>query len=373
MDLAMRIAQVAPLRESVPPKLHGGMERVVSYLTEALVALGHDVTLFASGDSVTQAVLDPVCPHATRLDPDCREPAARQLLMLEQVARRASEFDVIHFHTDWMHLPLFSRLETPFVTTLHGQLDSAESRVMLSEFGWTPVVAVSDAQRSSAPAANWYGTVHHGILPGLLTPRLHPTGGYLAFLGRLSPEKNAEVAIRIAIATGRRIRIAAKFDPVDYDYVQARIRPLLGFPNVEFLGEIGDVQKAEFLGNAEALLFPIAEPEPFGLVLIEAAACGTPVIAFGCGAVPEIIEQGVSGFIVRNEEEAIIAVDQVAMLSRKAIRQVFDRRFTSLRMAADYVGVYAVLLAITSSPFVMSAIPMRDHPIRNREQTSYPH
>ena len=362
----MRIAQVAPLKDSVPPKHHGGVEQVVSSLTEALVALGHDVTLFASGDSVTRAMLDPVCPRAPSLDPECHEPTARQLLMLERVACRASEFDVIHFHTDWLHMPLFSRLETPFVTTLHDRLDRAESRAMLQEFGWTPLVSVSDAQRKPAPLANWFGTVHPGLPAGSLVPQPRPTGGYLAFLGRLSPDTQAEAAIRIAVASGRRIRIAAKIDPADHDYVRARIKPVLGYHGVDFVGEIDEAQKAEFLGNADALLFPAARPEPFDIALIEAAACGTPVIAVGRGSVPEIVEHGLSGLIVRTEAEAVAAVDQVGALSRMAIRRVFDRRFTSLRMAATYAGVYATLVSVTSSPFATPAARIGSHPVSNR-------
>jgi glycosyltransferase involved in cell wall biosynthesis len=259
----MRIAQVAPLAESVPPSLYGGTERVVSYLTEELVALGHDVTLFASGDSVTRAALDSGCARGTRLDSRCRDPMAAQFLMLERVARRASEFDVIHFHTDWLHLPLFSRVATPFLTTLHGRLDGAASRHMLRVFGRTPFVSISDTQRRPAPTANWLGTVHHGLPPRQLPPRLGPVEGYLAFIGRFSPEKQADAAIRIALASGRRIRIAAKIDAADTEYFQQTIQPLLGCPGVEFVGEIGEAQKAAFLGNAEAVLFPVAWPEPF--------------------------------------------------------------------------------------------------------------
>jgi glycosyltransferase involved in cell wall biosynthesis len=343
----MRIAQVAPLTESVPPKLYGGTERVVSYLTEELVALGYDVTLFASGDSVTHATLDPICACATRLDPACRDPVARQILMLERVARRASEFDVIHFHTDWLHLPIFSRITTPFLTTLHGRLDGPESLSMLRKFGWTPLVSVSDAQRQPAPAANWLGTVHHGLPPELLPPKPGPATGYLAFIGRFSPEKQADAAIRIALASGRRIRLAAKIDAADTRYFENTIRPLLGCPGVEFVGEISEAQKADFLGSAEALLFPIAWPEPFGMVMIEAASCGTPVIAFGFGSVAEVIEPSVSGFIVSNETEAIAAVEKLPTLSRTNVRSAFERRFISGRMAHSYAKLYAKLAGVT--------------------------
>ena len=364
----MRIAQVAPLTESVPPRLYGGTERVVSYLTEELVALGHDVTLFASGDSVTRAMLDPVCPCATRLDPACQESIARQVFMLERVARRASEFDVIHFHTDWLHLQLFSRITTPFLTTLHGRLDGPVSRSMLREFGWTPLVSISDAQRQPVPAANWLGTVYHGLPPELLAAKPGPAGGYVAFLGRLSPEKQADAAIRIALASGRRIRIAAKIDDADTEYFQATVRPLFGCPGVEFLGEIDEAQKAEFLGNADALLFPIAWPEPFGMVMIEAAACGTPVIAFGCGSVPEVIEHGVSGFIVRDESEAIAAVDRLPTLSRAGVRHAFERRFTSRHMAERYLRLYAALARINQAELVTPTIPGREHRLRDRKR-----
>ena len=360
----MRIAQVAPLTESVPPRLYGGTERVVSYLTEELVALGHDVTLFASGDSVTSATLEAICPFATRLDPACQEPIARHVYMLERVARRAAEFDAIHFHTDWVHLPLFSRIATPFLTTLHGRLDGPESRSMLREFGWTPLVSISDAQRQPAPAANWLATVHHGLPPGLLPPKRAPAPGYLAFVGRFSPEKQADAAIRIALASGRRIRIAAKTDAADTDYFETTIRPLLGCPGVEFVGEIGEAQKAEFLGNAEALLFPIAWPEPFGMVMIEAVSCGTPVIAFGCGSVPEVIEPGTSGFIVGTEAEAIAAVDKLPTLSRAAVRSAFERRFTSRRMAQSYARLYARLAGVTHDGVVTPAILDRNWPPR---------
>ena len=363
----MRIAQVAPLAESVPPKLYGGTERAVSYLTEELVALGHDVTLFASGDSVTRAALDPACRRAIRLDPACREPEGWHAMMLERVARRKSEFDVIHFHTDWIHLPLFSRLDTPIVTTLHGRIDTPESRAMLREFGWTPLVSISDAQRHPVPAANWLGTVYHGLPPKLLPAQTRPAGRYLAFLGRLSPEKQADAAIRIALASGRPILIAAKIDDADTRYFQTTVRPLLGCPGVEFLGEIGEAQKAEFLGNAEALLFPIAWPEPFGMVMIEAAACGTPVVAFGRGSVPEVVEHGVSGFIVRDEIEAAEAVNKLHMLPRAGVRHAFERRFTSRHMAERYLRLYAALAGRTRAELVSPAIPgRREHRLHDR-------
>lgn len=339
----MRIAQVAPLMESVPPLLYGGTERVVSYLTEELVALGHDVTLFATGDSVTRAALDAIRPQAIRLDGACRDPQAWHIAALERVARRASEFDVIHFHTDWLHIPLFSRLAVPFLTTLHGRLDYPEARAMLREFGRTPLVSISNEQRAPAPHANWLATVFHGLPSELRAEKQHASPRYLAFLGRLSPEKQPDAAIRIAVASGWRIRIAAKIDPVDEAYFQSAVRPLLNNPSVEFMGEIGEDQKREFLGNAAALLFPIAWPEPFGMVMIEAAACGTPVIAFRCGSVPEIIEQGVTGFIVDDEADAVAAVNRLQSISRTGVRQAFERRFTSRRMAEDYLELCTAL------------------------------
>ena len=337
----MRIAQVAPLAESVPPKLYGGTERVVSYLTDELVALGHDVTLFASGDSVTDAILDPACPRALRLDPDSRDQIAPHTLMLERVARRAGEFDVIHFHTDCLHLPLFSRLGVPFLTTRHGRLDGHGTARIFRQFGRAPVVSISDAQRAPLPDVDWLGTVHHGLPVDLLRPCPAPTGNYLAFLGRMSPEKQPEVAIRLARMAGWPIRLAAKVDEADRGYFNVVIRPLLGLPGVEFVGEIGEAQKAEFLGNAAALLFPIDWPEPFGMVMIEAMACGTPVIAFGCGSVPEVIEDGVSGFVVDGPTAALAAIERLPLLQRERVRQAFEERFTSRRMAEDYLRLYS--------------------------------
>jgi glycosyltransferase involved in cell wall biosynthesis len=364
----MRIAQVAPLMESVPPRLYGGTERVVSYLTEELAALGHDVTLFASGDSVTRAALDPACGQAIRLDPTCRDSTAPHLLMLERVARRAREFDIIHFHTEWLHLPLFSRLDVPFVTTLHGRLDGRESRTMLGEFGRTPLVSISDAQRKPAVDANWLATVHHGLPSDLLAATPETGSGYLAFLGRISPEKQPDAAIRIALASGRRIRIAAKVDPADEAYFQQAVLPLLGSPRVQFLGEIGEAEKSEFLGNADALLFPIAWPEPFGMVLIEAASCGTPVIAFGCGSVPEVIEHGVTGFIVHDEAEAIAAVGQLPTLSRAGVRNAFQSRFTSRHMAEKYLDLYAALARKAPAEPVAPGFPGRNVLSRDRDR-----
>ena len=340
----MRIAQVAPLAESVPPRLYGGTERVVSYLTDALAASGHDVTLFASGDSVTDAALDPACPRALRLDPDCRDWVAPHVLMLERLAQRAAEFDVIHFHLDWLHLPLFSRLGVPFLTTLHGRLDMPETVRASRKFGLAPMVSISDAQRAPLPDLNWLGTVHHGLPHDLLRPR-HPSQGcYLAFLGRMAPEKRPDLAIRLALAAGRRIRLAAKVDAADRAYFDRVIRPLLGHPGVDFVGEIGEAQKAEFLGGAAALLFPIDWPEPFGMVMIEAMACGTPVIAFRRGSVPEVVEDGVSGFVVDDEAAAVAAIEKLHLLCRARVRRAFEARFTCGRMAEDYLDLYGRLI-----------------------------
>jgi glycosyltransferase involved in cell wall biosynthesis len=335
----MRIAQVAPLAEAVPPKLYGGTERIVSYLTEELVAQGHDVTLFASGDSETEATLAPMAPRALRLDKSIRDPLAPTMLMLEAVARRADEFDVIHFHLDYLPFSLASRFRTPSITTLHGRLDLPELGPVFDMFPDAPVVSISDAQRRPLPQANWIGTVHHGLPGGQL--RAGPgDGGYLAFLGRISPEKGVERAIRIADQAGMRIRIAAKIDDVDRAYYEREIRQLLVLPHVEYVGEIGEAEKSDFLGGATALLFPIDWPEPFGLVMIEAMACGTPIIAFDRGAVPEIIVEGVNGFIVEDVQGALGALHRLDTVARSRVRQNFEERFSARRMADDYVALY---------------------------------
>jgi glycosyltransferase involved in cell wall biosynthesis len=335
----MRIGQVAPLAESVPPQLYGGTERIVSYLTEELVALGHEVTLFASGDSVTTAKLHPGAPRALRFDASCRAPLAYEIVMLEQVAQAASHLDIVHFHIDCLHLPTFRRLGAPFVTTLHGRLDLPELAPLYEEFAEAPLVAISDAQRRPIEWANWIATVHHGIPVDLLRP-CGPREDYLAFLGRICPEKRPDLAIRIALESGRKLRIAAKVDKVDQAYFENEIRPLLGAPGIEFIGEIDDAHKAEFLGKAAALLFPIDWPEPFGLVMIESLATGTPVIAFERGSVPEVIEDGVTGFITDGVGDAIAAVRDIGRLKPQRIRTEFERRFTSRRMAEDYLTLY---------------------------------
>jgi len=336
----MRIAQIAPLTEAVPPKLYGGTERIVSYLTEELVDLGHEVTLFASGDSITKATLAPMSAKALRLDPSVRDPNAPLTLMLEQVYRRRHEFDLLHFHLDYLPFPLFSRQSVPFVTTLHGRLDLPELQPVFDTFSQAPVVSISDNQRGPLPQANWAGTVYHGLPAKLLTPRADAKPGYLAFLGRIAPEKRCDRAIEIAIATNTPLKIAAKVDRVDVDYFESKIKPMLAHPLIEFIGEINETQKQDFLANAIGLLTPIDWPEPFGLVMIEAMACGTPVIAFRHGSVPEVIDDGVTGFAVVSMAEAIAAVGRLKALPRAAVRARFDERFTGRRMAEDYVAIY---------------------------------
>ena len=345
----MRIAQVAPLIESVPPALYGGTERVVAFLTDELVRQGHDVALFASGDSRTLARLVTACPSALRLNERCKDPIAPHVFLLEQVAQQADGFDVIHFHTGHLHFPLVRRLpDVPHVTTIHGRLDLDELRPLYTEFADVPLVSISDAQRRPIPDAGWIGTVHHGLPADLLQFHAAP-GGYLAFLGRISPEKRVDRAIAIATACGIPLRIAAKVDPADRDYFEHTIRPLLDNRLVEFIGEIGEADKSAFLGGARALLFPIDWPEPFGLVMIEALACGVPVVAFDGGSVREVIEDGVTGYVVSSLDEAIQATLRVDRLERRACRAAFDRKFTAGRMASQYVRIYRHVAARTSN------------------------
>jgi glycosyltransferase involved in cell wall biosynthesis len=345
----MRIAQVAPLTESVPPKLYGGTERVVSFLTNELVRLGHDVTLFASGDSQTAATLVPGSCRALRLDGNQHDELTAHLVMLEHVAQRAQDFDVIHFHVAPMHFPLVRRLPgVAHVTTLHGRLDREELRTLYQEFTDIPVVAISEAQGRSVPDAGWIGTVHHGLPEDLLEFQPAP-GTYMAFLGRISPEKRVDRAIAIATACGCRLRVAAKVDAADRAYFERNIKGLLDNPLVEFIGEIGEDDKSEFLGGAKALLFPIDWPEPFGIVMIEALACGVPVIAFAGGSVREVIDDGVTGYIVESLEDAIDAGRRIDRIDRTACRLAFERRFTAPRMAKQYVRIYRELLATTSN------------------------
>ena len=339
----MKIAQIAPLAESVPPRLYGGTERVVSYLTEALVERGHDVTLFASGDSATSARLVRCTDKALRLDRSVVDVLPHHLLLLDRLREQADEFDVLHFHIDLFHFPLLRMLDTPAVTTLHGRLDLPDLQPFYRRFPDVPLVSISDAQRAPMPPVNWVATVNHGLPFGLLAPSPNPEG-YLAFLGRISPEKRPDRAIEIAERSGVPLKIAAKIDKVDRDYWRDRIEPMVRHSRlVEYVGEIGDDEKAAFLGNASGVLFPIDWPEPFGLVMIEAMACGTPVIAFRCGSVPEIVDPGTTGFVVSTVEEAVAAVARIGDLDRATIRRVFERRFSADRMAADYEEVYAAL------------------------------
>ena len=340
----MKIAQVAPLYESVPPKYYGGTERIVSYLTEELVREGHDVTLFASGDSVTAARLVAPVRRALRLDKNSIDSLAHHIVLLEEVTRRASRFDVIHYHIDYLHFPTSRRLGVPHVTTLHGRLDIPDLVPLYREFRDMPLVSISNAQRAPIPWANWQGTVYHGLPADLYA--FHETpGDYLAFIGRISPEKRVDRAIRIARRARMKIRIAAKVDDVDREYFEEQIQPLLDESDAEYIGEIGEGEKRDFLGDAVALLFPIDWPEPFGLVMIEAMACGTPVIAYRHGSVPEVMEEGVTGFVVSGIDDAVRAVERVPSLSRRHCREVFEERFSAARMARDYVKIYERLAA----------------------------
>jgi glycosyltransferase involved in cell wall biosynthesis len=339
----MRIAQVSPLHESVPPKLYGGTERVVHFLTEALVDLGHDVTLFASGDSRTSAELVACSPQALRLDPGCTDPLAHHVRMLEEVFARASDFDVIHFHIDYIHFGLARRHAVPHVTTTHGRMDIPDLAPLFHTFADVPLVSISDAQREPLPRANWCATVYHGLPPDLYSFR-PGKGGYLASLGRISPEKRVDRAIDIARRLGMPLKIAAKIDKKDLEYYETKIKPMIAaYPGAEFIGEIGEADKNDFLGDAAALLFPVDWPEPFGLVMIEAMACGTPVVAFRCGSVPEVMRDGVSGYVVDTVDEAVAATARVVELPRERCRAYFEQRFLARRMAADYAHVYAEL------------------------------
>ena len=341
--MSMKIAQVSPLMESVPPRLYGGTERVVSYLTEELVAQGHDVTLFASGDSITAANLVPCCPQALRLNPAVRDVIPYYMLMLDRVRRHAHEFDVIHFHIDQFHFPIFRDIASRTVTTLHGRQDLPDLFPLYAGFPDMKLVSISNAQRKPIPNASFAGTIYHGLPRNLLAPTLHPKGGYLAFIGRISPEKRVDRAIRIARAVGIPLKIAAKVDRVDMEYFKTVIEPMLDGPDIEFVGEIDERRKPGFLGEARALLFPIDWPEPFGLVMIEAMACGTPVLAFRNGSVDEVIDEGVSGCVVESEEEAVRKLGGVLALDRARVRRRFEERFTSARMASDYAKLYRTL------------------------------
>jgi len=339
----MKIAQIAPLAESVPPRLYGGTERVVSYLSEELVRLGHDVTLFASGDSETSAKLVPCSRRALRLDSAVKDPLAYTTLMLERVRAQAHEFDIVHFHIEHLHLPLFRSMARKTITTVHGRLDLPELAALYREFSDMPLVSISHSQRRPLTFANWVGTVHHGLAAEVCPFNPAPRGGYFAFLGRVSPEKGLERAIEIAQRAGARLRIAAKIDRADEDYFHQRIRPLLARPGIEFIGEVTEAQKPAFLGNATALLFPIQWPEPFGLAMVEAMSCGTPVIAWPYGSVPEVVEDGRTGFVVDSVAAAVEVLGRIARLDRSAVRARFEERFSAARMAQDYLSVYRAL------------------------------
>jgi glycosyltransferase involved in cell wall biosynthesis len=341
----MKIAQISPLVESCPPQLYGGTERVVSYLTEELVRQGHDVTLFASGDSVTSAKLEVCCERALRLDSTVTDPIPDHLIMLDKVRSMAAQFDVLHFHVDVLHYPLAIDFAGRTVTTMHGRLDLPELRRVHAAFPGFPLVSISNDQRLPMPPVQWAGTVHHGLPGGLLPFNPAPKGGYLAFLGRISPEKRPDRAIEIAVRAGAKLKIAAKVDKVDQEYWTNVIEPMVASsPNVEYIGEIGERDKAEFLGNADALLFPIDWPEPFGLVMIEAMSCGAPVIAFRRGSAAEVIDDGVSGYLVEDVPQAIAAVRRLPALDRVRVRETFERRFDIARVAGEYVQVYQTLV-----------------------------
>jgi glycosyltransferase involved in cell wall biosynthesis len=352
----MRIAQVAPLAESVPPRLYGGTERVVAWLIDELVALGHDVTLFASGDSKTRAKLVPAWPCALRLGRPRTDPMAAQAALLEVVAARARDFDVIHAHIDWLHLPLLSRLGVPFATTCHGRLDLPGFPDLIRSFPDAAFVSISDDQRLPLGQANWLGTIYHGLPADSLKPRFE-RGSYLAFLGRLTAEKGPEAAIRIARAAGMPLHIAAKVPRGDRAYFKDTLEPQIDGNQVRLTGEVNDKTKEKFLAGAAALLFPIDWPEPFGLVMIEAMACGTPVIAFRSGSVPEVIDHGISGFVVEDEAEAIAAIKRLGELDRRKVRAQFEARFTAKRMASDYVRHYEMLVATERRPDGPSLVP----------------
>jgi len=342
----MKIAQVTPLYEAVPPKLYGGTERVVAHLTDALVDLGHDVTLFASADARTKARLVPVRDQAIRLDPaPLKSDLAAHMTMLSEVMDRIDQFDVVHFHTDMIHFPFFQRYADKTLTTLHGRLDMKDLPQVYERWGQFGLVSISDHQRRPLHFANWKATVHHGM-PAEQYRFAPESEGYLAFLGRISPEKRPDRAIEIATKLGKRLKMAAKVDAADKIYYEEKIKPMIdGNPLIEFIGEIGDHQKSAFLGGAEALLFPIDWPEPFGLVMIEAMACGTPVVAFRCGSTTEIIEDGATGFLVDTMEQAIAAADRASLLDREAVRARFELRFSATAMARRYLDVYGDLLA----------------------------
>jgi glycosyltransferase involved in cell wall biosynthesis len=350
----MRIAQVAPLAESVPPKLYGGTERVISWLTEELVNLGHEVTLFASGDSRTGATLVPIWPRALRLGRPKTDPAIPQTALLEAIAERVADFDVIHCHIDWLLLPLLSRLRAPFVTTTHGRLDLPGLSDLIGRFPNAPFISISDNQRAPLPQAYWLGTIHHGLPLNAFRPS-YARGSYRAFLGRITAEKGPETAIRIAKAAGMQLRIAAKIPRAEHSYFNEKLKPMIDNDRIQFIGEVNGQAKEDFLAGAAAMLFPIDWPEPFGLVMIEAMACGTPVIAFPSGSVPEVLENEVTGFIVEGEVQAVEAVAKIGQIDRRGVRARFEERFTAKRMAEEYVRHYAMLSTSQPSGDIASA------------------
>jgi len=349
----LKIAQVAPLYESVPPRLYGGTERVVSYLTEELVEMGHEVTLFASGDSITKAELIAVSPCALRLNPQCVDPYVYHTLLLEQVFQRQEAFDLVHFHIDYLHFPMSRRLELHQLSTLHGRLDMPDLVPLYREFTEMPLTSISNAQRRPLSWANWVANIYHGLPKDLFTPQATP-GKYLAVVGRISPEKRVDRAIRIALSAGIPLKIAAKVADQDREYFTTVIEPMLREPGIEFLGEISQTEKNELLGHAYALLFPIDWPEPFGLAMIEAMACGTPVIAYPFGSVPEVIDEGQTGFVVTDEDQAVKALEKVERLDRIACRRVFEERFSADRMAREYHAAYSCLCEPESTSRMIS-------------------
>lgn len=349
----MRIAQVAPLYESVPPKTYGGTERVVSWLTEELVRLGHEVTLFASGDSMTTARLVPCCPESLRLSTDCVDQMAHHFVQLERVLQEKDEFDLIHFHTDYLHFSISAREKYVHVTTLHGRLDTPDLVPLFELYSHMPVISISNAQRDPLPHLSWQGTAYHGFPPETYKPYTKP-GKYLAFLGRTSPEKGLDKAIEIAKRLGMPLKIAAKIDKADQEYFDSCIKPTLDCSHIEFLGEIGYPEKNKFLGEAAALLFPICWPEPFGIVMIEAMACGTPVVAYPFGSVPEVMRDGVSGYVVPDLDSAMEALKNVDQLDRKKIRKYFEHRFTAARMTQDYLRIYERMLNRKKAPLTVA-------------------
>jgi glycosyltransferase involved in cell wall biosynthesis len=359
MEFSMKIAQIAPLIESVPPRFYGGTERVVSYLTEELVLLGHDVTLFASGDSMTSARLINCATTALRLNPNVRDPIPYYMLMLDRVRECAEDFDILHFHIDQFHFPLFRPLAGRTLTTLHGRQDLPDLRPLYFGFNEMPLVSISDSQRAPIPNANFVATVYHGLPLALHRPTFKPRGGYLAFLGRISPEKGVDRAIKVAQTLGIPLKIAAKVDRMDEAYFREQIAPLLKGPGVQFIGEINEQEKTDFLGEALALMFLIDWPEPFGLSMIEAMACGTPVLALRRGSVDEVVEDGLTGHTVDSIEEATFMLPRIIALDRRAVRRRFEERFTATRMAKDYVRVYDSLLTRAN----VKLVPIQAEPL----------